>query len=50
MPKRLRDGNLVVSVLSAALIIVYLFPVYWMAATSLNALRDISAIPPKLVP
>jgi multiple sugar transport system permease protein len=50
MPKRLRDGNLIVSVLSAALVIIYLFPVYWMAATSLKAQRDIFAIPPKLVP
>ncbi|MGH2614769.1 MAG: carbohydrate ABC transporter permease, partial [Thermomicrobiales bacterium] len=50
MPSRFRDRNLVISVLCAALVAVYLFPVYWMAATSLKAQRDIFAIPPKLVP
>jgi multiple sugar transport system permease protein len=50
MPERFRDGRLLVSLLCAALVLIYLFPVYWMAATSLKAQRDIFAIPPKLIP
>jgi multiple sugar transport system permease protein len=50
MPEKLRDGRLLVSLLCSALVVIYLFPVYWMAATSLKAQRDIFAIPPKLIP
>lgn len=50
MLERLRDGRLIVSVLCTLLVAIYLFPVYWMAATSLKAQRDIFAIPPKIVP
>ena len=32
------------------LVVCYLFPVYWMVATSLKPQRDIFAMPPKLVP
>lgn len=50
MRARLRENHLVASVCSALLVAVYLFPVYWMVATSLKAQREIFAIPPKLVP
>lgn len=50
MPERFRDGRLLVSLLCTVLVLIYLFPVYWMAATSLKAQRDIFAIPPKLIP
>ena len=50
MRARLRDNHLIASVFSALLVAVYLFPVYWMVATSLKAQREIFAIPPKLVP
>ncbi len=50
MPEKLRDGRFVVSLLCAVLVAIYLFPVYWMAATSLKAQRDVFAIPPKLIP
>ena len=50
MRARLRENHLVASVFSALLVAIYLFPVYWMVATSLKAQREIFAIPPKLVP
>ena len=50
MRARLRENRLVATALSAVLVAVYLFPVYWMVATSLKAQREIFAIPPKLVP
>jgi multiple sugar transport system permease protein len=50
MRDRMRDGRLLVSALCTLLVALYLFPVYWMAATSLKAQRDIFAIPPKLIP
>jgi multiple sugar transport system permease protein len=34
----------------AVLVLGYLFPVYWMLATSLKASGDIFAVPPQLVP
>jgi len=50
MGSRSRQSQLVESVISALLVALYLFPVYWMVATSLKAQREIFAIPPKLVP
>jgi multiple sugar transport system permease protein len=50
MRAKLRQNHLLESVFSAVLVAVYLFPVYWMVATSLKAQREIFAIPPKLVP
>jgi multiple sugar transport system permease protein len=50
MRTRPRQNHLVESVVSAVLVAIYLFPVYWMVATSLKAQREIFAIPPKLVP
>ena len=35
---------------AAALVLVYLFPVYWMIATGLKSSSDIFALPPKLFP
>jgi multiple sugar transport system permease protein len=32
------------------MVLAYLFPVYWMVATSLKPQRDVFAIPPKIVP
>ena len=45
-----RHRRWVESGLCALLVGVYLFPVYWMVATSLKAQREIFAIPPKLLP
>jgi multiple sugar transport system permease protein len=50
MRARLRENHLIATALSAVLVAVYLFPVYWMVATSLKAQREIFAIPPKLGP
>jgi multiple sugar transport system permease protein len=50
MSARPRQTHLVESIFSAVLVAIYLFPVYWMVATSLKAQREIFAIPPKLVP
>jgi multiple sugar transport system permease protein len=38
------------TLLATVFVVVYLFPVYWMAATGLKSSRDIFATPPKLVP
>jgi multiple sugar transport system permease protein len=38
------------TLLGTLIVAIYLFPVYWMAATSLKSLRDIFAVPPSLVP
>jgi len=46
----LRERHILESAVSALLVAIYLFPVYWMVATSIKAQRDIFAIPPKLVP
>lgn len=45
-----RERGVGTSLLAALLVGVYLFPVYWMVATSLKAQREIFAIPPKLAP
>lgn len=50
MIARLREQRIVESALCALLVAAYLFPVYWMVATSLKAQRAIFAIPPKFVP
>jgi multiple sugar transport system permease protein len=36
--------------LAALFVLVYLFPVYWMIATSLKSSGDIFAVPPKVFP
>jgi multiple sugar transport system permease protein len=47
---RSRRGTRVRMATGALLVVVYLFPVYWMLATSLKASADIFAVPPQLVP
>jgi multiple sugar transport system permease protein len=46
-PRRKGYGKTLLGVL---LMLVYLFPVYWMVATSLKASGDVFAIPPEVVP
>ncbi len=36
--------------LASLFVLAYLFPVYWMIATSLKSYRNIFALPPKIVP
>lgn len=48
--KRLRDAGYGRTVVGAVLVTLYLFPAYWMVATSLKSARDIFAVPPRLVP
>lgn len=50
MPAQERREGTGIAALATLLVGVYLFPVYWMVATSLKAQRDIFAVPPKLVP
>lgn len=50
MVQRAREQGLGVTLVSAFLVICYLFPVYWMVATSLKPQRDVFAVPPKLIP
>lgn len=38
------------SVIGTIFVLIYLFPVYWMIATSLKSRADIFAVPPKLLP
>jgi multiple sugar transport system permease protein len=38
------------TLLGVLILTLYLFPVYWMVATSLKSARGIFAVPPKLVP
>jgi multiple sugar transport system permease protein len=38
------------TILATAFVLIYLFPVYWMVATSLKSRGDIFATPPKLFP
>jgi multiple sugar transport system permease protein len=47
---RLRSSAYVKTLLGVLILVVYLFPVYWMIATSLKTYGDIFAIPPQLVP
>jgi multiple sugar transport system permease protein len=47
---RLRRRGYGKTLLGAFIVAFYLFPVYWMVATSLKASGDIFAVPPNLVP
>jgi multiple sugar transport system permease protein len=38
------------TIIATVFILLYLFPVYWMVATSLKSKADIFAVPPKLFP
>jgi multiple sugar transport system permease protein len=48
--RRVRRWRYSKTLLGTLIVAIYLFPVYWMAATSLKSLRDIFAVPPSLVP
>jgi multiple sugar transport system permease protein len=43
-----RDYRL--TIIATLFVLVYLFPVYWMVATSLKSMGDIFAVPPRIVP
>jgi multiple sugar transport system permease protein len=45
-----RRGGYVWTLIGVVLVAVYLFPVFWMASTSLKTDADIYASPPKLIP
>lgn len=47
---RLRARGYGLTLIGAAIVIVYLFPVFWMASTSLKSQPDIFANPPKIFP
>ncbi len=47
---RIRRWSYSKTLLGALVVAIYLFPVYWMAATSLKSFKDIFAVPPSLVP
>jgi len=48
--KRLRKAGYAKTLLGLLILLVYLFPAYWMVATSLKSNSAIFAIPPQLVP
>jgi multiple sugar transport system permease protein len=48
--ERLRRQGYGKTLLGALIVTFYLFPVYWMVATSLKSSGDIFAVPPDLVP
>jgi multiple sugar transport system permease protein len=50
MLARMRERGLGVTIACTVMVLAYLFPVYWMVATSLKPQRDVFAIPPKIVP
>jgi multiple sugar transport system permease protein len=45
-----RERNLGWTLFSLVIVALFLFPIYWMAATSLKAPTDIFAYPPQLIP
>ncbi len=47
---RLRSSAYGKTLLGVLILVVYLFPVYWMIATSLKSFGDIFDVPPELVP
>lgn len=47
---RLRSSTYGNTMLGVLILAVYLFPVYWMLATSLKSFKAIFAVPPQLVP
>lgn len=38
------------TIIAVIFVLIYLFPVYWMVATSLKSYRDIFALPPRIFP
>jgi multiple sugar transport system permease protein len=47
---RLRSSAYGKTLLGVLILAIYLFPVYWMIATSLKSFGDIFAVPPQLIP
>jgi multiple sugar transport system permease protein len=50
MLERMRERGLGITIACTVLVLAYLFPVYWMVATSLKPQKDVFAVPPKIVP
>jgi multiple sugar transport system permease protein len=48
--ERVRRGGYVWTLVGVVLVAAYLFPVFWMASTSLKTDADIYASPPRLIP
>jgi len=49
-PRQLLKSGCLRTVIATLFVPTYLFPVYWMIATSLKSRTDIFATPPKLLP
>lgn len=50
MLARFRERGLGTTIACTIMVLAYLFPVYWMVATSLKPQKDVFAVPPKIVP
>jgi multiple sugar transport system permease protein len=50
MMAKVRERGLGTTIACAVMVAIYLFPVYWMVATSLKPQKDVFAVPPKIVP
>ncbi len=50
MLAKARERGLDITIACAVMVGIYLFPVYWMVATSLKPQKDVFAVPPKIVP
>ena len=50
MLDKMRERGLGATIVCTIMVLAYLFPVYWMVATSLKPQRDVFAVPPKIVP
>lgn len=48
--RRLRQSGYIKTIVGVVFVAIYLFPVYWMVATSLKSFNDIFAVPPQIVP
>jgi multiple sugar transport system permease protein len=48
--QRLSQSRYFKTIIGVIFVAIYLFPVYWMVATSLKSFSDIFAVPPQLVP
>lgn len=46
----LRQSTYARTIIATIFVLIYLFPVYWMVATSLKSKGDIFAVPPDIVP
>src|SRR5262245_26682142 len=47
---RFRQSGYHKTIIGTVLVMLYLFPVYWMVVTSFKSRGDIFAVPPKLLP